>query len=388
MTLGFIFKISGSIWIFGNIFMMTLIGYSISKIFIKENKKQMNIMLLFLIMLYPVERMAGAGWAATTVNYIWPLALGLFSLISIRKMWDGEKIGIIKGILFVIALVYSCNQELCCGVLIVTYILFAIILIIRDRKKVNPFIFVQILVTVVSLIFILSNPGNEVRKMDETVGYLLDYYSLSTVQKLATGVTATIGELISSYTITFAVFTFMISVYIYTNYKDKFIRAIGMTPFILTMLFSYLNPITNNIYVIKLMRDNFLVEQSLISSRNYTYIGSYINLIISLIIIISIFVSLLLIFKKIRNNIAFYVFGCGLVTRLALAFSPTIFASKNRTFIIMEFCYLICTLLIWQEFEKDADKKTKHKVYSGIMCLSIVQYLISLCFVLATHVGV
>ena len=161
-----------------------------------------------------------------------------------------------------------------------------------------------------------------------------------------------------------------------------------MTPFILTMLFSYLNPITNNIYVIKLMRDNFLVEQSLISSRNYTYIGSYINLIISLIIIISIFVSLLLIFKKIRNNIAFYVFGCGLVTRLALAFSPTIFASKNRTFIIMEFCYLICTLLIWQEFEKDADKKTKHKVYSGIMCLSIVQYLISLCFVLATHVGV
>ena len=364
MTLGFIFKISGSIWIFGNIFMMTLIGYSISKIFIKENKKQMNIMLLFLIMLYPVERMAGAGWAATTVNYIWPLALGLFSLISIRKMWDGEKIGIIKGILFVIALVYSCNQELCCGVLIVTYILFAIILII------------------------LSNPGNEVRKMDETVGYLPDYYSLSTVQKLATGVTATIGELISSYTITFAVFTFMISVYIYTNYKDKFIRAIGMTPFILTMLFSYLNPITNNIYVIKLMRDNFLVEQSLISSRNYTYIGSYINLIISLIIIISIFVSLLLIFKKIRNNIAFYVFGCGLVTRLALAFSPTIFVSKNRTFIIMEFCYLICTLLIWQEFEKDADKKTKHKVYSGIMCLSIVQYLISLCFVLATHVGV
>ena len=40
----------------------------------------MNIMILWLILLYPVDRMAGAGWAATTVNYVWPLSLGLFSV--------------------------------------------------------------------------------------------------------------------------------------------------------------------------------------------------------------------------------------------------------------------------------------------------------------------
>ena len=388
MTLGVIFKISGYVWVFGNIFMMTLIGYSISKLFIKDNKKQINIMILFLIILYPVERMAGAGWAATTVNYVWPLALGLFSLISIRKIWDGDKIKFIPGLLYFFSLIYSCNQELCCGVLLVTYILFAIILFIRDGKKINPFIFLQALVTIVSFVFIITTPGNSVRKMDETVGYFPDYYSLSTVEKLSTGFTATVGELICNYTITFAVFTFMISVYIYTNYKDKFIRAIGMTPFILTMIFSYLNAITNNIYVIKLMRDNFLLDKALIASINYTYIGSYVNLIISLVVVFSIFASLLLIFKKLKNNIAFYVFGCGLVTRITLAFSPTIFVSRNRTFIIMEICYLICTLLIWQEFEKNADKKIKTKVYNGIMCLAIVQYLISLCFVLVTHVGV
>lgn len=387
-TLGVIFKTSGYLWVIGQILAMTLIGYSISRLFVKENKRQMNFMILWMIMLYPIERMAGAGWAATTVNYAWPLAAGLFSLISIRKIWDGEKIKFIPGILFIVSLIYSCNQELCCGVLLVTYIMFAIIFTLRDKKKVNLFIYLQVIVTVLSLIFILTTPGNSVRKLDETVGYFPDYYSLSTLEKLSTGFTATIGELIANYSITFAVFTFMIAIYMYTNYKDKFVRAIGIAPFVFTMIFSYLNAVTNNIYIIKLMRDNFLLEKVLIASQNYTYIGSYINLVISLIIIVSIFASLLLIFKKIKTNIAFYIFGAGLVTRIVLAFSPTIFISKNRTFIIMEIAYLICTILIWQEFNKTADKKLKSKVYSGIVLLAIVEYLISLSFVLVTHVGV
>ena len=368
--------------------MITLIGYSISKLFVSEDKKQMNIMILFLIMLYPIERMAGAGWAATTVNYIWPLATGLFSLISIRKIWNGEKIKLIPGLLYSIALIYSCNQELCCGVLVATYLLFGIILFIKNNKKISFFILMQFLITLASLIFILLTPGNGVRKLEETVGYFPDYYSLSMIEKLSIGITATIGELIANYCITFAVFTFMIAITIYSKYKDKYIRLIGMIPFVSTMVFSYLNAITNNNYTIHLMRDNFLLEQALIVSKNYTYIGSYVNLILSLTIIISIFVSLLLIFKNLKNNIAFYVFGCGLITRLVLAFSPTIFVSKNRTFIIMEFAYLICTLLIWKEFDTIAEKKIKAKVYSGIAFLAILEYLISLSFVLVTHVGV
>ena len=387
-TLGVIFKTSGYTWIFGQILSMTIIGCSISKLFVKENKRQMNFMILWMIMLYPIERMAGAGWAATTVNYTWPLAMGLFSLISIRKIWDKQKIKVIPGVLFFLSLIYSCNQELCCGVLLVTYIMFAIILTVRDKKKVNLFIYLQVFVTILSFIFILTTPGNAVRKLDETVGYFPDYYSLSMIEKLSTGFTATIGELIANYSITFAVFTFMIAIYICNNYKDKFIRAIGLIPFVFTMIFSYLNPITNNIYVIKLMRDNFLLEKVLIASQNYTYIGSYINLIISLLIIISIFASLLLIFKKLKKNIAFYVFGTGLVTRITLAFSPTIFISRNRTFVIMEIAYLICTLLIWQEFEKTADKKIKTRVYNTIVLLAIIEYFISLSFVLVTHVGV
>lgn len=239
-----------------------------------------------------------------------------------------------------------------------------------------------------SLIFILTAPGNAVRKIDETVKYFPDYLSLTVIEKLATGFISTVGELIVNYSITFAVFTFMIMISVYTNYKDKLARAIATIPFAATMIFSYLSSITNNIYAIQMIRNEFLKEQVLIVSKNYFYVGSYVNLAISLMVIISIFASLLLIFKKVKSNIAFYVFGCGLVTRLTLAFSPTLFVSRNRTFIIMEIACLICTLLIWQDFDKTADKKIKSRVYNGIVFLSVLQYMISLCFVLITHVGV
>lgn len=367
--------------------MITLIGYSISKLFVKDNKKQMNTMILWLLMMYPASRMSGAGWAATSVNYIWPLALGLFSLISIRKMWDEEKIKFLPGIAYLLSLIYSCNQELCCGILVVTYILFAVILTIRDGKKVNKFIFLEVFITLASLVFILTTPGNSVRKIDETVNYFPDYMSLSVFEKIATGITSTVGGLTANYSISFALFTFMIMVMIYTSYKDKFIRVVSAIPFATTMIFSYFNSFANSSLPIQILRDNFLKEEVLISSSNYFYQGSYMNLAISLIVIISIFASLLLIFKKIKNNIAFYVFGCGLVTRLTLAFSPTLFVSKNRTFIIMEIACLICSLLIWKEFDKEADKKLKSRVYNTIVFFAILEYIISINFVLLNQIG-
>ena len=386
-TLGMIFKISRMVWVFGNSLMMLLIGYSISKIFVKDNKKQMNTMIFWLLLMYPIQRISGAGWAATSVNYIWPFATGLFSLISLKKMWDGEKIKFLPGLLYLLALIYSCNQELCCGVLTVTYILFAIILICRDGKKVNKLVFLEILMCILSLIFVLTTPGNAVRNVDETISYFPEFMSLSFLEKLSTGITATVGGLTGKYSVVFAVFTIMIMVAVCSNYKDIFVRVVSAIPFIATMAFSYGRAITGSNSVIETLRNRFIDESVLVRTSNYFYPGSYMNLIISLIVIVSIFVSLLLIFKKVKNNIAFYVFGCGLVTRLALAFSPTLFVSRERTFIIMELTCLICTLLIWQDFEKVADKKIKSRIYNLIVFLSIIEYIISINFVLLNQIG-
>lgn len=389
-TLGFIFRYSQYIWRFGTIFCMTLIGYAISKIFVKkDNKKEIIMMVLWLVLLYPVERISSAGWAATTVNYIWPMAFGLFSLISLRKVWEKEKIRPYMGILYILATIFACNQEQVCAILFVTYILFSIILTIRDKKKVSPFIYLQTIIAIISFIFILTTPGNAIRKEEEIITYFPNFYSMSIMEKAILGITTTMGEMLVKYSLTFAIFTFMILVYVWDNYKDRLVRGISAVPFTATIVLSFASNITENISItVQWVRNGFIKEATTLSPSTYTYLGSYVELIISLAVIVCIFISLLLIFKKLKNNIAFYVFGCGLVTRLIIGFSPTIFVSTNRTCVFLEFACLICTLLIWQEFIKKADKKTKTRVYNVVAWSAIVQYIISLSFIYISHINV
>ena len=135
-------KISKYAWIITQAVMMALLGYSISKLFIKENKNKMNAMMVFMILAYPIDIMAEAGWAASTANYIWPLATALFALIPIKKVWNAEKFKWFQYILFMLAIIYACNQEQTCAIVLGTYILFDILFIIKD-KKIHPIIVIQ-----------------------------------------------------------------------------------------------------------------------------------------------------------------------------------------------------------------------------------------------------
>ena len=95
-----VLKTSKYLWILLEAIMVTIIGYSISKIFVKDNKKENNIMLLFMILLYPLNVMNGAGWAATTTNYMWPLA----TCLEIEKK---NKSAFCKYPLYTLALIYA-----------------------------------------------------------------------------------------------------------------------------------------------------------------------------------------------------------------------------------------------------------------------------------------
>lgn len=389
-TLGFIFRFSKYIWIFGTVLLMTLMGYSISRIFVKkENKKELIMMILWLILLYPLERMSSAGWAATTVNYLWPLSFGLFSLISIRKAYDKERINPILGILYALATVYACNQEQMCAVLLVTYLFFTIVLTIRDGKKVSLYMYLQTILAIASFVFIITTPGNALRTESEIVTYFPDFYNMSIIEKTVLGITTTMGEMVANYSITFAIFTFMLMAYIWDNYKDRLVRGISAIPFTTTIVLSFGRAITENLSVtVKWIQKNFTEKEIILKASSYSFLGSYVEFIISLVVIMSIFICLLLIFKKLKNNIAFYVFGCGLVTRIIMGFSPTVFASENRTCLFLEFACLICTLLIWQEFIKKVEKKTKTRVYNVVVWTSVVQYVVTLTFVLMSHINV
>lgn len=385
-----VLKISKYLWILIEALMVTLVGYSISKLFIKkdENHNENMIMLISMILIYPITQMNSAGWAATTINYMWPLALGLFALIPIRKIWDGEKIKFWQYPLYVLALIFSANQEQACAILLGAYLLFAILMIIKN-KKIHPFMVIQNILLIASLVFILTCPGNSVRTQTEIANQFNDFEMLTVLDKIGLGFTSTMGMIIEKKNIVFALMSILISVNIFMNYKEKLYRVVSLVPVFSILSLCYFSKIIVDIFPYFGTLKGLITEEQVmltaISCNNMLYV---IPIIFAAANFICISMSLLLMFKKINKNVALLVFLAGLASRLIMGFSPTVFLSGERTMLFFEFAMIIVSLLVWQEIIKKTDKnekKTQKRVDFIIKSAAVLQYINCLICILATQ---
>lgn len=383
-----VLKTSKYLWILIESLMVALIGYSISKLFVKDNKKENNVMLLFMILLYPFNVMSSAGWAATTVNYIWPMATMFYALIPIKKIWEGEKIHPISMFLHSLALIFAGNQEQTACILVGTYLLFAILMIIRD-KKIKPYMVINTVLAIASLIFILTCPGNYVRQESEIANYFKDMEMYTFLDKLGLGFTTTMGFLIGKGNLVYVVFTLLICVYVFSNHKEALYRVIACIPFVTSLTGYFGRDIISQVYPhLTSFYDLLASEEVLLTAATSNNLLYAVPVIFSMGIIVCLIMSLLLIFKNLKNNVALLVFLIGLASRLIMGFSPTIFVSGNRTMIFFEFSMIIGALLIWQELIKKTDKndlKIQGRVSASIKILGAMQYLNILFFILLTQ---
>lgn len=386
-----VLKISKYAWIIGQTLAMTLLGYSIIKLFVKDgaNKKIMLGVALALIFIYPMDRMSSAGWGATTVNYIWPFAGAMFSLIALKKIWNKEKIKPIMYPLYMIGLIFGCNQEQVCALMCLVHGLFTILLIARDKTKVSKFWLLQTLIVILSLVIIIVCPGNAVRKTSEVASAYPDFESLSIIDKLGLGVTSTVTELIANANVVFVIFTFVLAVIVCNLYKDNLIRGVSLIPFMSVMVFGVLKDIFTRMFPYFDMYRNIITQnRPMVSAGNFTELTNFVPIIMSFMILGSVVLCLMLVFKKLKNSLATFIFIVGFGTRCAMAFSPTIFASTNRTFIFMEFAMIICTLLLIQEYMKKEDKqhkKVQNKLVAITKIAGVLQYLNVLFFIMITQ---
>ena len=317
-----VLKISKYLWILIEALMVSLAGYSISKLFIKndDNKKENIIMLVAMILLYPITQMNSAGWAATTINYMWPMALGLFSLISIKKAWDGEKIKFWQYSLYVIALIFAANQEQACAILFGTYLLFAILMIIKN-KKIHPFIVIQNILVIASLVFILTCPGNGVRTQTEIENQFKDFEMLTILDKIGLGLTSTMGVIIDKGNTIFALMSILIAVNIFLNYKERLYRVVSLVPVFTILSLCYFSRITTELFPFFGTLKGLITEEQVmltaISCNNMLYV---IPIILASANFICITMSLLLMFK--------YTFAC---FKTFFILSSIVFASLNNS---------------------------------------------------------
>lgn len=377
-TLCGVLKISKYLWILIEALMVTLVAYSISRVFIKDNKKENNVMLVFMILIYPITVMNSAGWAATTVNYMWPLATCLFALIPIRKIWDGEKIKFWEYPLYTCALIFAGNQEQTCAILFGTYILFTIFMIIKN-KKIHPYMIVQSILIIASLIFILTCPGNYVRNEQEIEELFNDFNMLTFLDKIALGFTSTMGIIVENGDMVYTLLSLLVVVYVFSNYKEKIYRIVAVIPLFSIFVTCFSMYTTNFMFpYFGAFRELITEEKVMLTASNCNNLLNVLPLIFAFTNFICLSLSILLIFKNLKNNIAILVFLVGLASRIIIGFSPTVFSSGDRTMIFFQFAMIIVSILIWQELIKKndkTDKKIQKRTKFIIEAAGVLQYI-------------
>lgn len=377
-TLCLVLKTSKYLWILLEVLMVTLVGYSISKIFTKEDSKENNIMLISMILIYPYNIMHQAGWASTTINYMWPLATCLFALIPIKKIWYKEKINLWEYPLYTIALLFAGNHEQSSAILVCFYIIFIIILTVRD-KKLKPYMLVQTILALASIVFILTCPGNYIRQQDEMRRFI-DFGMLTFLDKFVLGFTSTFGEIILHQDLVYTLLTSLLAIYVFTNYKEKLYRVVSLVPVISMLVLGHLSPITFGMFPdLEAFKELLTAKDIILTVENCNKFYNVLPIIFTFANFICIVMSILLLTKKYSHNLPLLIYFAGIASRIIIAFSPTVFVSKTRTMIFFDFAMIIISYIIWQMLDKK-DKKINF-VSTCIMIMAAIQYANTLVYI-------
>ena len=126
----------------------------------------MNWVLVGLLLIYPLAELGGAGWIATTTNYIWPLALGVFVLTGTARVLRGERVAWWMHILYLPAMIYAANAEQMCAVLLgIEGLCFLWILFVKKQGKQVLVLAPYLLIGLAEFLFILKCPGTRRERM-------------------------------------------------------------------------------------------------------------------------------------------------------------------------------------------------------------------------------
>ena len=210
------------IWKILDIIIYTFGVYYIIKLVNKNYSKKMAYFGILLFLMYPFYEMASAGWISTTLNYSWCFAFGMISFIPLIYEAHGEKVNKYIYIISFLALLYAANQEQS-GALVFGFNLLYLLNSVINKKSINKFNLMATAVALISLIFILTAPGNSIRFAHEAAFWYPEFVNFTIIEKSYLGLVTTFGTLIEQ-KIIFPLFYIILSVYAIIKSNNKYLK--------------------------------------------------------------------------------------------------------------------------------------------------------------------
>lgn len=361
-----------NVWKIFNIAVFLILPYALKKLFNDKNDIKFNWLICISTFLIPASCYGDAGWVATSMNYMWPLAFGVLACVPIKKNLNNQNLTVLEKIITIISIIIASNQEQMAGILTIIYTITIIYNLIK--KKNNMWIIVFEILILLSLSFILTCPGNSVRQISEIQTWFPAYDTLNLIDKVQLAITSMMRYITLKGRIVFIATTMIIMIAVFLTNKTKLFRIISLIPFIGSMPLNFLNKIIpDSLWVVKDAIIRFNAYEVVINASTYNNILLYIIFAYYIVILGSVIISLYAIFKNISKSIIpILIFGLGIISRMVMGFSPTVFASAERPTIFLYASFIGLILYIWK-YLKDIGKDNRFIEYI-IIIISLISY--------------
>ena len=355
------------LWRVLNTIVIVAIGVFLSKILVRDEHRFVgNIAIVSLMLLYPYIDVISVGMVAGSVNYFWPFAFGLIAIYPLRKIADGKKIRGYEYILYFISLLIASNQEQMCFVLLTVYLAFTIHMVVR--KNVKPFVLAQLGVCILSLMIILACPGNACRNAQETTTWFPEYASFTFLQKAELGVSAVLQKLFLTNNILFLVLSFLVFILVWQKHKNVIYSVVAAIPLLLLIALSALYPVSNAYEILTklfgMVHADGIINAETIHSA-YAYLVLFGLLIACGCLLISLY---RLLGKGISSLIAIGMVLIGFSTKAVMGFSPTVWASGERTAFYLMFAMIACAVYILNRWDFTNKNATQLLLLLMVLC--------------------
>lgn len=290
-----------------------------------------------------------AGWIATTINYSWPLAMALLALFPVKRAVYLERLRPMECALSIPALLFAANQEQMCLILLAILGALLVHLYLRDRR-VNRFVGFQLLLVALSLIFIATCPGNRMRFAGEAATWFPNYPQLSYLTRFELGFSTTGFQLMMGtnwFYLGFCLALFLLVLYSRENRLSKWIAGV---PLISGLIFGPLAQDAGECFPNLLAVRDAMTQQG---TFGHVTLRAFLPDLILLCACCCVLYALFVCCEN-RQKSLFMVFVMltSLGSRVMIGFSPSIWASSERTCLFMYFGLVALTVMMAQELDR------------------------------------
>lgn len=388
------------VWKILNILMVLLLVWITADLFGIADKgagspKKAQILFFFMLGCLPALSLCDAGWIATTMNYLWPMTLGLVAMRPLKHWIRGEKCPVWEYPVCPICMIFAANVEQGAAILFGVYLLCGIY-ISQKRGRLSSFYYVLLFCVAVSILFILTTPGNAIRFAKETNHWFPGFDELNLYEKVLMGFIDSMNYYASAgggerTNFIFALLAGILLAGILQRDRTKkpaFKRALAFVPFLFYWGIGQMgnsllqvNAFKKGGHVVGLFGKNRCLSTG---AGAFDYLGwisysrkmvllqaaIYLGLVVCVVLTICFIHG-----KSMETVLELVILGGGLCSRVMMGFSPTIYASGERTSLYCSVAVLIVCLRNLQFFLNGSTEKRERAVLgiyvAGVVCISV-----------------